>query len=192
MTPVRLEPATSRSPVKHSTTEPLRSPNGMTEICKTVTKLRPGHGQLVKMLITIKPDCILGSKFAYLYIWVFSGHCYEKRRWSLAENFDRLPHFSFNCPNLVHNCPQSTFTTGSGHYNPLICLPEYQQYYRDRTWIIVLDIHQPHLVIIQGKQMTAQLQIVSEYDSVGRCVIPWEFLSKSVKHTFSCRKMYPV
>ena len=28
--------------------------------------------------------------------------------------------------------------------------------------------------------------------SVGRCVIPWEFLGKSVKHTFSCRKMYPV
>ena len=26
--------------------------------------------------------------------------------------------------------------------------------------------------------------------SVGRCVIPWEFLGKSVKHTFSCRKMY--
>ena len=23
---------------------------------------------------------------------------------------------------------------------------------------------------------------------VGRCVIPWEFLGKSVKHTFSCRK----
>ena len=28
--------------------------------------------------------------------------------------------------------------------------------------------------------------------SVGRCVIPWEFLGKSVKHTFSCREMYPV
>ena len=28
--------------------------------------------------------------------------------------------------------------------------------------------------------------------SVGRCVIPWEFLGKSVKHTCSCRKMYPI
>ena len=26
--------------------------------------------------------------------------------------------------------------------------------------------------------------------SVGGCVIPWEFLGKSVKHIFSCRKMY--
>ena len=26
--------------------------------------------------------------------------------------------------------------------------------------------------------------------SVGRCVIPWESLGKSVKHLFSCRKMY--
>ena len=26
--------------------------------------------------------------------------------------------------------------------------------------------------------------------SVGRCVIPWEFLGKSVKHIFSCREMY--
>ena len=33
---------------------------------------------------------------------------------------------------------------------------------------------------------------LSWYCSVGRCVIPWEFLGKSVKHTFSCRKMYPV
>ena len=29
-------------------------------------------------------------------------------------------------------------------------------------------------------------------DSVGRCVIPWEFLGESVKHTFSCREMYSV
>ena len=29
-------------------------------------------------------------------------------------------------------------------------------------------------------------------NSVGRCVIPWKFLGKSVKHTYSCRKMYPV
>ena len=29
-------------------------------------------------------------------------------------------------------------------------------------------------------------------DSVGRCVIPWEFLGKSVKHIFSCREMYSV
>ena len=29
-------------------------------------------------------------------------------------------------------------------------------------------------------------------NSVGRCVIPLEFLGKSVKHTFSCRKMYSV
>ena len=28
--------------------------------------------------------------------------------------------------------------------------------------------------------------------SVGRCVIPWEFLGKSVKHIFSCREMYSV
>ena len=28
--------------------------------------------------------------------------------------------------------------------------------------------------------------------SVGRCVIPCAFFGKSVKHTFSCRKMYPV
>ena len=28
------------------------------------------------------------------------------------------------------------------------------------------------------------------YISVGRCVIPWEFLGKSVKHIFSCREMY--
>ena len=29
-------------------------------------------------------------------------------------------------------------------------------------------------------------------NSVGRCAIPWEFLGKSVKHIFSCRKMYSV
>ena len=28
--------------------------------------------------------------------------------------------------------------------------------------------------------------------SVGRCVIPCAFFGKSVKHTFSCRKMYSV
>ena len=28
--------------------------------------------------------------------------------------------------------------------------------------------------------------------SVGRCVIPWEILGKSVKHIFSCREMYCV
>ena len=34
---------------------------------------------------------------------------------------------------------------------------------------------------------------VADYiNSVGRCVIPWEFLGKSVKHTCSCRKMYPI
>ena len=26
--------------------------------------------------------------------------------------------------------------------------------------------------------------------SVGRCVIPCAFFGKSIKHTFSCRKMY--
>ena len=28
--------------------------------------------------------------------------------------------------------------------------------------------------------------------SVGRCVIPWEFLGKSVKHILSFREMYSV
>ena len=32
MTPVRLEPAAPRSPVKHSTIEPLRSPKDLNEI----------------------------------------------------------------------------------------------------------------------------------------------------------------
>ena len=32
----------------------------------------------------------------------------------------------------------------------------------------------------------------SRCNSVGRCVIPCAFFGKSVKHTFSCRKMYPV
>ena len=44
---------------------------------------------------------------------------------------------------------------------------------------------------IQGDILTAIKQDLSVI-SVGRCVIPWEFLGKSVKHTFSCRKMYPV
>ena len=35
-------------------------------------------------------------------------------------------------------------------------------------------------------------QHVLPRSSVGRCVIPWEFFGKSVKHTFSCRKMYSV
>ena len=38
----------------------------------------------------------------------------------------------------------------------------------------------------------ASLKVAAVHVSVGRCVIPWEFLGKSVKHTFSCRKMYPV
>ena len=33
MMPVRLEPATLRSPVKHSTTEPLRSLQQLNELC---------------------------------------------------------------------------------------------------------------------------------------------------------------
>ena len=33
---------------------------------------------------------------------------------------------------------------------------------------------------------------VANPNSVGRCVIPWEFLGKSVKHIFSCREMYSV
>ena len=36
------------------------------------------------------------------------------------------------------------------------------------------------------------LTYFGQFNSVGRCVIPWEFLGKSVKHTFSCRKMYLV
>ena len=29
-------------------------------------------------------------------------------------------------------------------------------------------------------------------NSVGRCVIPWEFLGKSFKHIVSCREIYSV
>ena len=32
----------------------------------------------------------------------------------------------------------------------------------------------------------------TKINSVGRCVIPWEFLGKSVKHIFSCREIYSV
>ena len=32
----------------------------------------------------------------------------------------------------------------------------------------------------------------NQTNSVGRCVIPCAFFGKSVKHTFSCRRMYPV
>ena len=46
------------------------------------------------------------------------------------------------------------------------------------------QVHHGHL-LIPG-------QVSIRGYSVGRCVIPWEFLGKSVKHTFSCRKMYPV
>ena len=38
----------------------------------------------------------------------------------------------------------------------------------------------------------ANSESVISHISVGRCVIPCAFFGKSVKHTFSCRRMYPV
>ena len=38
----------------------------------------------------------------------------------------------------------------------------------------------------------ARIQNVFPEGSVGRCVIPLEFLGKSVKHIYSCREMYSV
>ena len=37
-----------------------------------------GRALLVKMLITLEPDCIFGSNFVYLCILTLSCHWYEK------------------------------------------------------------------------------------------------------------------
>ena len=47
----------------------------------------------------------------------------------------------------------------------------------------VLHDHSPNVVKYTIKKHSI---------SVGRCVIPCAFFGKSVKHTFSCRRMYPV
>ena len=59
--PVRLEPAASRSRIKHFTTEPLRS-------------LIP----CVKTLIVLEPHGIFGSNYTYLFILTLFCHWYAK------------------------------------------------------------------------------------------------------------------
>ena len=43
---------------------------------------------------------------------------------------------------------------------------------------------------IRNRPKQVLWQTVTNY-SVGRCVIPCAFFGKSVKHIFSCSKMYP-
>ena len=40
-------------------------------------------------------------------------------------------------------------------------------------------------------EIPGQIEITVYSYSVGRCVIPCAFFGKSVKHIFSCSKMYP-
>ena len=54
------------------------------------------------------------------------------------------------------------------------------------------DINKTWLIRVSGRNSSVLHIRVRNRNSVGRCVIPWEFFGKSVKHTFSCRKMYPV
>ena len=43
-----------------------------------------------------------------------------------------------------------------------------------------------------SNQISKRKRLITHRYSVGRCVIPCAFFGKSVKHTFSCRKMYSV
>ena len=47
-------------------------------------------------------------------------------------------------------------------------------------------------MVTSGDYKFEPLIICPHTISVGRCVILWEFLGKSVKRTFSCRKMYTI
>ena len=53
------------------------------------------------------------------------------------------------------------------------------------TWLYIKTI-------APGFQPTFLKYIRTQKISVGRCVIPCAFFGKSVKHTFSCKEMYPV
>ena len=64
------------------------------------------------------------------------------------------------------------------------------------------DLPHPHLHILGQNLSTVRVttdvipvgcfQFYSCRFSVGRCVITCAFFGKSVKHTLSCKKMYPV
>ena len=45
-----------------------------------------GHGQYVKMLITLEPLGVFCTKFAYLYILTLSCHRYAKQEQGFAEH----------------------------------------------------------------------------------------------------------
>ena len=50
----------------------------------------------------------------------------------------------------------------------------------------------PRLLKLAAPFITDEITFICNHSiSVGRCVIPCAFFGKSVKHIFSCSKMYP-
>ena len=51
------------------------------------------------------------------------------------------------------------------------------------------NVHMCYIRVTEEKN--ENLKKEGKMSSVGRCVIPCAFFGKSVKHIFSCSKMYP-
>ena len=70
MTPVRLEPAASRSQVKHSTTEPLRS-NKYMDLTLFILLDFPKHSDTISMewsILCFKGSQVEISKLRWIYV----------------------------------------------------------------------------------------------------------------------------